>query len=71
MNKEVKTLGYLLKHYTDSQCYDQYVPLKWLIEQIELLKIKKQFCIGDAPDMWSKDILYRLENDKLNLKGVK
>ena len=32
MNKEVKTLGYLLKHYTDSQCYDQYVPFKWLID---------------------------------------
>lgn len=35
MNKEVKTLGYLLKQYTDSQCYDQYVPLSWLKEQIE------------------------------------
>jgi hypothetical protein len=30
MNKEVKTLGYLLTHYTKYQCYDQYVPLKWL-----------------------------------------
>jgi len=35
MNKEIKTLGYLLTHYTNSQCYDQYIPLTWLKEQIE------------------------------------
>jgi len=34
MNDEVKTLGYLLKHYENNQCYDQYVPLTWLQERI-------------------------------------
>ena len=35
MNKEVKTLGYLLKHYNDSQCYEQYVPLDWLRKELK------------------------------------
>jgi len=34
MNDNVKTLGYLLKHYSDSQCYDQYVPLSWLVSKV-------------------------------------
>jgi len=36
MNEHIKTVGYLLKNYTDSQCYDQYVELRWLKEQIEI-----------------------------------
>jgi hypothetical protein len=35
MNDNVKTVGYLLKHYTDGQCYDQYVSLSWLKEKIK------------------------------------
>ena len=34
MDEHVKTVGYLLKHYTDNQCYDQYVELRWLKERI-------------------------------------
>jgi hypothetical protein len=48
MNKEVKTLGYLLKHYTDSQCYDQYIPLKWLKEIIEKRKDKMSLYDADC-----------------------
>ena len=35
MNEHIKTVGYLLKNYTNSQCYDQYVELDWLKEQIK------------------------------------
>jgi len=35
MNNEIKSLGYLLIHYQKSQCYDQYIPLKWLLSEIE------------------------------------
>jgi len=34
---EVKTLGYLLKHYNDSQCYEQFISVRWLEEKIKHL----------------------------------
>jgi hypothetical protein len=40
MDDHIKTVGYLLKNYNEHQCYDQYVSLNWLKEQLTLLDIK-------------------------------
>ena len=35
MGEHIRTVGYLLKNYTDSQCYRQYVDLAWLEQEIQ------------------------------------
>ena len=47
MDEHIKTVGYLLKHYTDSQCYDQYVELRWLKSEIQKQREKHKKCTPD------------------------
>lgn len=35
MGEHIRTVGYLLKNYTKSQCYNQYVDLEWLKGKIQ------------------------------------
>lgn len=36
--KHIKTAGFILTNYSGNQCYDQYVDLNWLIDQIHKMK---------------------------------
>ena len=69
MNNHIKTVGYLLKNYTKSQCYDQYVKLSWLEELIEQIRVKNQFSVGDAPDIYSQELLLCLYEDVQVVSG--
>lgn len=47
MGEHIRTVGYLLKNYQKSQCYEQYVNLKWLELEIAKLMTKGKD-IGDV-----------------------
>jgi len=34
-NKQIRTVGYLLKNYNDSDCYEQYINLSWFLSLLE------------------------------------
>lgn len=63
MSDYIKT-GAEIYWETDLTKNDKWIHISYLREQIQILKVKHQFSIGDALDLYSKELISLLEEKK-------